>query len=117
MGDLKEKIKAAQDLKVKKIDIPEWGVTVEVRTMKAIDRARIIKACMDDKGKVIGEKFQAGLVIASCFDPNTGEKVFMDDDYDFIMGRSAGVIEYIASTAMEISGLNREALVVAEKNS
>jgi hypothetical protein len=66
---------------------------------------------------VIGEKFQAGLIVASCFDPDTGEQIFTDGDYEMIMDKSAGVIEHLASRAMDLSGLNREAVTVAEKNS
>lgn len=117
MSALKEKIQAAQDVKSERIEVPEWGVALEIRTMKAIDRARLLRTCMDDKGSVIGEKFQAGLIIASCFDPETGEKVFSEDDYDLLMEKSAGAIEHLAGLAMNISGLNRESLSAAEKNS
>jgi hypothetical protein len=117
MSKLKEKIKAVQDVRVEKAVIPEWDVTLELRTMKAIDRARLLKSCVDKEGNVIGERFQAGLIIASCYDPETGEKVFEDGDFEFLMEKSAGVIEYLAGIAMNISGLNRDSLKAAEKNS
>lgn len=121
MSKLKEKIRAIQDIQKLTVNLgeiwPEWDIVLELRTMKAIDRARLLKACVDGKGQVIGEKFQAGVIIASCFDPETGEKVFSEEDYDFLMEKSAGVIEYLASKAMEISGLNRDTLAAAEKNS
>jgi len=117
MGNLKDKIRAAEDVKSEKVFVPEWDVTVEVRTMKALDRARLLKSCVDAKGNVIGEKFQSGLIIASCFDPETGEKVFEEGDFDLLMGKAAGPVEYLAGVAMGISGLNRESMTAAEKNS
>lgn len=121
MGNLKDKIKAVQDIQKHVINLsdkwPEWDIVIELRTMKAIDRAKLLKTCVDPKGNVISEKFQAGLIAASYFDPDTGEKVFTEDDYEMIMDKSAAVIEYLASRAMEVSGLNREALTAAEKNS
>lgn len=117
MSKLKEKIKVVQDVKSEKITIPEWDVVLELRTMKAIDRARLLKTCVDKQGQVIGERFQAGLIIASCFDPETGEKVFGEDDYDLLMDKAAGPVEFLAGKAMEISGLNRDSLTAAEKNS
>jgi hypothetical protein len=117
MSKLKDKIKTSQDVRAEKVPIPEWDVTIEVRTMKAIDRARLLKNCVDAKGAVIREKFQAGLIIASCFDPETGEKIFSDDDYDLVMDKSAGPVEYLSGIAMRISGLNRETMETAEKNS
>ena len=43
MSKLKEKIKVVQDLKSEKINIPEWDVVLELRTMKAIDRYNLGK--------------------------------------------------------------------------
>ena len=117
MSKLKDKIKAVQDVKSEKVTIPEWDVTVELRTMKAIDRAKLLKDCVDKQGNVIGEKFQAGLIIASCFDPETGERVFDNGDFDLLMDKAAGPIEELASTAMRISGLNRDTMTAIEKNS
>ena len=117
MSVLKEKIKAAQDVRSQKVTIPEWDVTIEVRTMTALDRAKLLKTCVEKDGSMITEKFQAGLIIASVFDPETGEKVFTDEDYELLMSKAAGVIESLATVSMGISGLTKDAMTAAEKNS
>ena len=117
MSKLKEKIKSAQDIRTELITIPEWDMSIEVRTMRAIDRARVLKNCVDNSGKVIGEKFQAGLVIASCYDPETKERIFDDEDFDLLMEKAAGPVELLAGTAMSLSGLTRDTMTGAEKNS
>ena len=118
MSKMRDRIKAIQDTKSERVTMPEWeNLEIEIRTMKAIDRAKLLKMAVDAEGKVIGDKFQAGMIIASCFDPETGEKIFANDDADMIMEKSAGVIEFLAGRAMELSGLSRETMKTAEKNS
>jgi hypothetical protein len=117
MGKLKDTIQAAQDIKSESVSIPEWGITLEVRTMRAIDRAKLFRDCIDKQGSVISGKFQAGLIIATCFDPDTGEKIFSDDDYDLVMDKSANIIERLSSIAHKISGFGNETVSSIEKNS
>jgi len=114
--NIKETIKAAKDIHDKHVEMPEWGVTIEVRTMTARERANLFTSCMDKKGNVIHDKFQAGVIIACCFDPESGEKLFAPADESLIMEKSAGAVERLANAAMEISGLSPDAMKEAEKN-
>jgi hypothetical protein len=112
---IKETIQAAEDIHKKSVDMPEWGVTIEVRTMTARERANLFNSCVDKKGNIIHDKFQAGVIIACCFDPESDAKLFGPADENMIMEKSAGAIERLANAAMNISGLSPESMVEAEK--
>lgn len=115
---LKDKIKSAQDIQKQLVVVDEWnGIAIEVRTMTALQRTQILKECTDKDGDIIHTRFQASLLIACCFDPETGEVLFTNEDSDWLMSKSAGPIEKLASAALAVSGLNKEAVKKAEKNS
>lgn len=113
---IKSKIKEAQDLKKEIVQISEWDVSIEVRTMTAKQRAELFNLSMDEDGKFIQKNFQAGMVIASCYDPETGDKLFAPEDADWLMDKASGPIEKIINKVTKLSGLIRGALEQAEKN-
>lgn len=114
---LKDKIKESQDIQTELITVEEWGVQIQVKTMSAKARAKLFSTATDKQGNVIHEKFQAAMVITCCFDPETGEKLFSEADTEWLMEKSAGPIEQIASVAMRLSGLTKEVAKALEKNS
>lgn len=113
---LKEKIKAAQDIKKEVVKVPVWDVEVEVRTMSGKQRSELLSTCMDENGKLQQDVFQVGTIIASCYDPETGNKLFTADDADWLMDKASGPIELLAGKAMRLSGLTRDSAEQAEKN-
>jgi hypothetical protein len=113
---IREKIKAAEDILFEDIPISQWDVTVRVQTMSGLERAKLLSTCLSPDGEVIQSKFQIGLLVSCCKDPDTGEPIFQEDD-EWLLEKSSGAIERLASAAMRVSGLTRAALEEAEKNS
>ena len=113
---LKEKIKAADDIKKKLVSVPEWEVEIEVRTMTGTQRAMALDVSMDDKGNVIHQVFHRELIKACCYDPETGEKVFDDGDNEWMMDKNSASIQTLVQAAMGVSGLSPGAGAEAEKN-
>lgn len=111
--NLRDKILSAKDLETQIVPVPQWGVTVEVRGMSGRQRSIFLKDIMDKKGNVDTLKLYPSLIIASTFDPETGERVFEDGDFDAIAEKSGGALEVVAQVAMKLSGLDA---AVAEKN-
>ena len=114
--NIRQKIKDAQDIKNEVVDIPEWDVKVEIQTMTAKQRAELLTASVGEDGKFIQKNFQAGLIIACCYDPETKEKIFSPNDAEWLMEKSAGPIENLASKISRISGLSKLAMEETEKN-
>jgi len=107
---LREKILAAEDIESEMVEVPEWGVTVEVRGMNGADRSRILEAAASSEdGKVSVGSMYGETVIASTYDPETGERVFTSSDFDSLMAKSASAIDRLATVGMRMSAMDKEA--------
>lgn len=106
---LKEKIFAAQDITKESLEVPEWGVTVEIRSMTAVERANLTETTTTD-GKVKIAELYAAVVIASVYDPTTGLPLFTNQDREAILSKNGAVIERLAQKAMGTSGMTEKAV-------
>lgn len=88
------------------VEVPEWDVTVEVRSMSMRSRAAMLKQAIDGEGDVNTEVLYAATIVACCYDPETDKPVFTEkSDIDWLANQPAGVIERLASLCNELSGL------------
>ena len=105
---IREQILDAQDLRKEVVDCPEWGVKVEVRSMSGIERAETLQAQMGEDGKVDSNRLYPTLLIATIFDPETGERIFNENDADILNSKNSAVLERLAKVAFRLSGMNEE---------
>jgi hypothetical protein len=118
LASLRDSILSADDIQRETVDVPEWGVTVEVRGMTGEQNAAYMDAAYNpttgtmEFGRVLPE-----LVIACTFDPDTGEPVFEPADRDALGKRSASALERIGKRAAILSGLGPASLSEAKGNS
>jgi hypothetical protein len=117
MSNLSNLIFAADDIESELVEVKPWGVTVLVKSMTARDRAKMIGDSVENNGAFRLEEVLPDLVILCTFDPETGEKVFADNDRDALMAKSAAPIEQIATVAMRLSGMDEDAVDEAGKDS
>lgn len=116
----KEQILAAQDIKIEKVNVPEWGegAYVNVRSLSGLER----------------DAFEAGLVsfingvavphiqqyrsrlcaIAICDDE--GKRVFTDREIAEIGKKNGVVLDRIADAASRLSGLDKDAIQKAAED-
>lgn len=88
----------------RKETVPVEGVgDVEVRSLTLGDRNRALTSISDEDGNADKELIIAALIIASSFDPETGEKVFHDSDIEFIQGQDAGRMDELGKSAMKLN--------------
>lgn len=107
---LREKILAADDIASETVEVPEWGVTVEVRGMNGADRSRILEtAASSEDGKIGIGAMYVETVIASTYDPETGLRIFTDADRDDLMSKSASAIDRLATVGMRLSAMDGKA--------
>jgi hypothetical protein len=114
---LRDKILNADDIESELVEVPTWGVTVEVRSMDARSRTRLIKMASDDQGMVDMEVIYPEMVIMCSHDPETGERIFGDEDRNALMSKSSVPVELLALAAMRVSGMNSTAVDEAGKDS
>jgi hypothetical protein len=117
MSNLSAQIFAVDDIETELVEVKVWGVTVLVKSMTAKDRARMVGNAAGSNGQFNLEDVLPDLVIHCTFDPETNERVFMPNDRDALMAKSAAAIEQIATVAMRLSGMDEDAVDVAGKDS
>lgn len=116
--NLREQILGIADIAKEKVRVPEWDVELEVRGLTASARARVLQRSLNADGGLDLERLYPELVIASCFDPISGEQVFREKEDRFVVGhKSAAAVERIAAVAMRLSGMRGDDVARATKNS
>lgn len=107
--DLRNRILSASDLTTETVEIPEWDVTVSVKTMTGGERARIMQLAADAGGRIDFEKVYPDIVIGCTYDPQTGERVFDWNDREALMLKSGAAIDRIAQVGLRLSGFTEAA--------
>lgn len=116
MGSIRDKVLASKDIQSEIVPVPGWDVNVEVRGLTGRQRAKLIQAAVDERGKYDIEKAYPELVIMSTYDPETGEQVFTEEDRVALAEKSGAAIDQIVKVAMRLSGLTATAVTEAVKN-
>lgn len=118
---LAERIAAAEDVETIMHDVPEWGVKLELRSPTGQERADMVSRFIDyetgeNRARNMAVLYPA-VVVACCYDPETGERVFADHDAAaaILNGKNGSVVEAVAKVCMPLVGLRGED-VEAEKD-
>jgi|TARA_Y100000310_G_scaffold14608_1_gene14760 hypothetical protein len=123
VSKLSEKIRVVEDSSTEEYEIPEWDVTVEIRSITARSRARFVAEIanpdgttnVNDPDRIEGMWWH--VISQSCYDPETGELVFEEGDQEWLFERNARIINDLASVCMAASGLSETAVDEAGKGS
>ena len=107
---LRDQILAADDIGTQTITVEQWGVDLEVRTLSAVHRSRMLQTCSLPDGSVDLDRLYPMLIIATVYDPDTGEQVFSESDMTSLQEKSASAIEFVAQAAMQMSGMTAKAV-------
>lgn len=114
---LKDQILTADDTTTEIVEVSEWGVKVQVRTMSGAARALVLQSAVDDDGKVDLQKVYPDIIIGCTFDPESGEQVFAPSDREILMTKSGAALDKVAAVAMRLSGFTADAVDKAGKDS
>ena len=107
---IRDRIIQSKDIKSHLTHVDVWEVDIDIRTMTALERSRLVATCTKADGTVDMEKMYPLLLISSVYDPETGEKVFGVEDMEALQDKSASAIEFVAQKVMEVSGMNAKAV-------
>ena len=124
MSRLADQIRAAHDVSAELYEIPEWDVTLELRSMSARQRAAFasnVDFTADGNVELDGNRVELmwGTVIqAGCFDPDNGEAVFEAEDIEWMMEeKNANVVDSLANACLAVSGMGADSDGDAGKDS
>lgn len=114
---IRDLVLAVQDIPVELVTVPEWNVKIEVRGMTGAERTRIMDKAVGQTGDVNLQFVYPEIVIATSFDPESGEQIFSPNDRDALLAKSANALDRLASVGMRLSGFTQESADVAGKDS
>jgi hypothetical protein len=103
----------------KLVDLPEWKVKVLCRALPAEDRLRIQAEAYDKESKTTDYRRAFYLVLmAGCFNPKTGHKVFRESHKAKIMSdpRNGAPAEKLFVTILQLSSMLSTDAERARKN-
>lgn len=103
-----------------KVEVPEWGRTVNVAELTAGGLAKynanLVRFGKDGSRQINNDAIFARkhLLVAACLVDDTGKRLFTDDE---AADKSVRVINRLFDIAEELNGLGDDGLEEAEKNS
>lgn len=116
----KAEILAQDDLKFEDVQVPEWGgAWVRVRTLNGSERDRFEASTVVRSGKKVTTNFdniRARLCLLCMVDPETGERLFQEEDTFPLGGKSAAALDRIFTVAQRLNGLRDEDVEELAKN-
>lgn len=103
----KEQILKAEDLPFRDVEVPEWGGTVRIRTMSAMEGMEFWKI-LDAAGKAGGGAAEQHLrertLIMTIVD-ESGKRVFAEEDLDALRGKYPAVLNRLFAVSAELNGI------------
>lgn len=114
---LRDRILAADDIGRKTVHVDVWDVDVEVRTMTAGKRAEMMRASVGPDGNIDPTELWPLVIVATAYDPETGEPLFTSADVEMLKTKSASAVEFLGTEAMALSGMGGDAVDDAGKAS
>lgn len=116
-------IKQAEDIAREPVEVPEWGVTVWVRTLSGDDRDAFEHWVAVRRQEADGERdrfdargFRAMVAIFSTTD-EAGNRLFTTADADWLGQKSGEALDRIFTAADRLSGFSGSAKETARGNS
>jgi hypothetical protein len=107
-----------QDLKIEKVDVPEWDGYVYVRTLSGVERDAFEAMVVERRGnnyQVNMRNMRAKLACLVIVD-ESGERIFSDADAEILGKKSASALQRIFNVASRLSGISNEDVEELAKN-
>lgn len=117
----KQDILQAKDLVIERVDVPEWGGTVCVRSISAAERGLIEEEAAryketKGKGSSFARTFTVKMASMAICDEQ-GERLFDEKEIVLLQNKNAAVVSRVAEVAQRLSGFSKKDLEELEKNS
>lgn len=105
----RQQILEADDRKFEIVEVPEWGGTVRLGSMQAINRDRYEIAYGKAREEGSERSIRATLVSA-CIVDEKGETLFTEDDVIEFSKKSGAVLAELFDKCMELNGMSKKAV-------
>lgn len=98
----RDAILSANDIVIEKVDVPEWGGTVCVRSMSGAARERLEQL-------VAKQSLTRAFVVAMTVCDETGTLLFSEADIEALSGKSANALNRVFEVGARMSRIGDEA--------
>ena len=113
----REQILKAKDSKTETVEVPEWGGTVEVKSMSGSERDAYEQSLIDvETRKPSLANIRAKLGAMTLVDDD-GKLLFSEKDVRALGKKSAAALDRICDVAQSLNGLSNEDMEELAKNS
>ena len=102
--NLREQLLGADDLPVEAVEVPEWGVTVWVRSLMAHERDALEMEIAASKDRSV-ENLR-GRLCALCIVDEEGNRVFSLEDAEALGRKSARALDRVFEVALRLNGMS-----------
>lgn len=110
----KDQILSANDLELRKVEVPEWGGDVYIRVMSVGERDAYENEWVRKKDTGVDD-FRAKFLVR-CLVDEKGVRLFDNGDVEKLASKSARVVNRLWQAAMEHNNLSDEAIEELAKN-
>jgi hypothetical protein len=104
-------VAASEDIQKRVVNA--WGIDIEVRALTA----KLWDDMLEREGGQMKSDTRAKLIIASCYEPETGKKVFRVEDIDMLNGKSALETGKLLTAIYDLNGMSAESRAELKKDS
>lgn len=98
-------ILAANDVRLEKVNVPEWGGDVYLKVISGTDRDRFEESWSEQRMKAFRIRF---LLLTLCSED--GERLFSDEQADALGKKSSIVINRLFDAAWKLNAFTQEAV-------
>lgn len=107
---LRDKVMASDDIKFSEVEVPEWDVTLPIKTLSSAEMKKVMKVQDDNIRMMILA------VLYGCKTPE-GESVFEEKDLaHFEANKAFGPIMKVSEKVLELSGFDTESVKDSKNN-
>lgn len=107
---LRDKVLASDDIKFSEVEVPEWDVTLPIKTLSSAEMKKVMKVQDDNIRMMILA------VLYGCKTPE-GESVFEEKDLaHFEANKAFGPIMNVSEKVLELSGFDTESVKDSKNN-
>lgn len=112
--NLRDMILQANDLPVEKVEVPEWGIDVYIKTMSGAERLQLEKDLSKD-AKSDGPAMCR--VVCATLSNKDGELLFnYPDDIELLNKKSVKVLHRLFDIALSVNALGKSDVDALQKN-
>ena len=100
-------ILSCNDLKTGEVEVKEWGCTLHIRELGLDEGLKLFSMVKDEDESLSGEDV-ARVISWGVIDPDTGERLFSDDDVPSLAKKGRRPLMRLYSAITDLSGEDAE---------